>query len=396
MPSLRACDCCSRRKVRCDRQKPCQNCQKSDLLCSYASKPKKRGPKGPTKIIQELRLLQQAQQQTTSTSTAASQDDASAGGFNMMMSETDTARYAADRHYHHNNTTSAEYDVETNTPSPASTSRSHSSTSPIASPGGGCSGGGGGGFTYQRPGASYFPDPTTGALVHPNPIFKPHRLVTHAFAANCAAIFFQNLYPIMPIFDRASFHEAYIRRCHSEPQVYALVTAMCALTLIQLCAVSDGGAGGGGGAEPPESTSTSNNSPWESSAAAARLGISSEYELERLSKTLLSEALRARRFFEYIAAPSLDTVITSFFLFCCYGNLESNAHAWYYLRESIGFAQGIGLDEEKTYWRARQQQQQQQMQAGAREGRGAGAGAGALSDGERWRRMFWLLFITER
>lgn len=382
MPSLRACDCCSRRKVRCDRQKPCQNCQKSDLLCSYASKPKKRGPKGPTKIIQELRLLQQAQQQTvtapepgaSNSNSCVRTSDGLLHAFT-MMSAGETAKYAD----HHHNTT--DYEAETNTPSPASTSHSHSSTSPIDSPGGG---GGGGVFSYQRAGVPYFPDPITGALVHPNPVFKPHRLVTHTFAANCANIFFQNLYPIMPIFDVARFHATYISRCHSSPQVYALVTSMCALTLIQLCAVSDGA---GGGAETGCGESAG-SSPWES-AAAARLGISSEYELEKVGKTLLAEALRARRFFEYIAKPELDTVITSFFLFCCYGNLESDDHAWYYLRESISFAQGIGLDDEVTYWRAKQ----------ARSG-GAGEQGlqqqGTLSDGERRRRMFWLLFITER
>ena len=42
-----ACDCCHARKIRCDGEDPCANCQTTELPCSYLTIPKKKGPKGP-------------------------------------------------------------------------------------------------------------------------------------------------------------------------------------------------------------------------------------------------------------------------------------------------------------------------------------------------------------
>ncbi|KAN0098915.1 hypothetical protein V8E51_014578 [Hyaloscypha variabilis] len=39
-----ACDCCRARKIRCDSQKPCDNCQRTQQSCIYRM-PKKKGPK---------------------------------------------------------------------------------------------------------------------------------------------------------------------------------------------------------------------------------------------------------------------------------------------------------------------------------------------------------------
>ncbi|KAK0127519.1 hypothetical protein ONS96_007053 [Cadophora gregata f. sp. sojae] len=41
-----ACDCCHARKIRCDGEKPCKNCQITELQCTYLAIPKKKGPKG--------------------------------------------------------------------------------------------------------------------------------------------------------------------------------------------------------------------------------------------------------------------------------------------------------------------------------------------------------------
>ncbi|KAF8451726.1 hypothetical protein BDZ91DRAFT_750205 [Kalaharituber pfeilii] len=340
MPNTRACDCCSRRKVRCDRQQPCQNCQKSELLCSYNQPPKKRGPKGPTKIIQELRLKQAQERMLGAAKFHTSSE-------NRSFSPSDGPQF-----YTPDGFTRMDCDEDSVSPT--------SIPSPVpCSP---C-----GGFTYERRGAQYFPDPITGALAHPNPIFKPHRVLTRDFADSCSVIFFQNLYPIMPIFDRSRFRSQYLAEFHTSPQLYAVVASMCALTMIQLCAVSEDA---GESWEPPKT-----------------LGLKIPREdMEKLCKTLMDETLRSRRFFEYIAKPDLDTVITSFFLFCCYGNLEKHDHAWYYLRESISFAQCMGLDDEGTYWKA-------SMKARTATGRDVNR---TLRECKRWRKMFWLLFITER
>ncbi|EPE33942.1 Zn2/Cys6 DNA-binding protein [Glarea lozoyensis ATCC 20868] len=47
LPKVRqACDCCHARKIRCDGQNPCSNCQMTILACTYLAVPKKKGPKG--------------------------------------------------------------------------------------------------------------------------------------------------------------------------------------------------------------------------------------------------------------------------------------------------------------------------------------------------------------
>ncbi|PNY29703.1 sucrose utilization protein SUC1, partial [Tolypocladium capitatum] len=55
-----------------------------------------------------------------------------------------------------------------------------------------------------------------------------------------------------------------------------------------------------------------------------------------------------------------------------YGNLDQSRSAWYYLREAIGLAQSLGVDDASSY-----------------------VGLDAETQ-QRRRRLFWLLFITER
>ena len=64
--------------------------------------------------------------------------------------------------------------------------------------------------------------------------------------------------------------------------------------------------------------------------------------------------------------------MTSFFLFAYYGNHEKHAKAWHYLQEAITFAENLNMDDESSY--------------------------GKLDPVEaQWRRrLYWLLFITER
>lgn len=91
-----------------------------------------------------------------------------------------------------------------------------------------------------------------------------------------------------------------------------------------------------------------------------------------LEKALLDETLRRRKSYDYIEKPSINAVITSFFLFsCCFG-LDKHNTAWFHLREATTLAQIIGMQDEKTYM--------------------MGCPVKAAST----RRLFWLLFVTER
>ncbi|CAF3635614.1 hypothetical protein SNK05_002405 [Fusarium graminearum] len=52
----RACDGCHRRKVKCDSNSPCRNCNTANIQCTYNAIPQKKGPKGSrAKVISELR-----------------------------------------------------------------------------------------------------------------------------------------------------------------------------------------------------------------------------------------------------------------------------------------------------------------------------------------------------
>jgi len=55
-PVRRACDCCRKRKVKCDGEIPCTPCKKAAIRCAYLQPPKKKGPKG-LRSAQVLRAL---------------------------------------------------------------------------------------------------------------------------------------------------------------------------------------------------------------------------------------------------------------------------------------------------------------------------------------------------
>lgn len=79
-----------------------------------------------------------------------------------------------------------------------------------------------------------------------------------------------------------------------------------------------------------------------------------------------------RQEFDILDYPDCTTLLTSFFLFAAYGNLNKPQHALFYLHQAISFAFMLGLHDENTY-------------------------AGLLHpEAEQRRRIYWLLFITER
>jgi len=56
----RACDCCRKRKVRCDGTEPCSPCKKASIRCAYLQPPRKKGPKGlrSSKVLHALRRVE--------------------------------------------------------------------------------------------------------------------------------------------------------------------------------------------------------------------------------------------------------------------------------------------------------------------------------------------------
>ncbi|RLV91019.1 putative sucrose utilization protein SUC1 [Spathaspora sp. JA1] len=87
----------------------------------------------------------------------------------------------------------------------------------------------------------------------------------------------------------------------------------------------------------------------------------------------VSQSIRARDMFNYRLHPSLDTLLTSFFLYVYYVNTETGTPAALnYLRESISTAQILGLHNPSTYTNK------------------------SPAEVHRMRKIYYLLLVTER
>ena len=92
----------------------------------------------------------------------------------------------------------------------------------------------------------------------------------------------------------------------------------------------------------------------------------------RMGSAIWDEAVRVRKGYDYVENPTVNSVMTSFFLFgCCFGLSKHNAGS-HYLREATGLAHSLGMQDEQSYV------------------------LGDLLENSRKRRLFWLLFVTER
>lgn len=87
---------------------------------------------------------------------------------------------------------------------------------------------------------------------------------------------------------------------------------------------------------------------------------------------LLEETLRVRKSYDHLESPTMNSLVTSFFLFGCYFGLDLHNKAWFHLREATTLAHILGMQKEETY-----------LQFDAVEA-------------SRRRRLYWLLFVTER
>ena len=155
----------------------------------------------------------------------------------------------------------------------------------------------------------------------------------------------------MPVVRREALQRDSHHPNHLSPQRYAFLAALCAATHIQL--KLDGG---------PSPASDSNTT---TAVDVDGHGLMSGDEL-------LAEAVRARNECKVVEDMNVESLLTSFFLFACYGNLDKQRQAWFYLCQTTSMAFELGLHRESTY-----------------------AGLSA-EEAEEKRRVFWLLFVTER
>lgn len=185
-------------------------------------------------------------------------------------------------------------------------------------------------------------DPSLSELPDARP---PARRLTPSILLAHVNIYLKYLFPIMPVVRCDELrHDSYQPR-HVSAQRYAFLAALCATTHIQL--KLDG-----------------------ASQATAMSGIDGQALMS--GEELLAEAVRARNECDIIEEVNTETLLTSFFLFASYGNLDKQPQAWFYLSQTISMAFTLGLHREATYT------------------------ALSIEEAEEKRRIFWLLFVTER
>lgn len=177
---------------------------------------------------------------------------------------------------------------------------------------------------------------------------RPGRLPSIALLAH-VNIHLKYLYPIMPVVSPEQVLHDSQDPLSLSPERYAFITALCAATHSQL-----------------ELDEAKIEVDINIDSTSASLSCFSGIEL-------LTEATDARgkcsNICEYVTVESL---LTSFFLFATYGNLDLHDQAWFYLSQATTMAHTLGLHRENTY---------------------SEFGAG---ESEERRRVFWLLFVTER
>ncbi|KAH6869331.1 RING-3 [Thelonectria olida] len=167
--------------------------------------------------------------------------------------------------------------------------------------------------------------------------FQPSPRISAGCIRWCLDAYFLHKYPLTPILDRHEI-DLWLQRPLNSPSQYGLLTSCCAVISLS-----------------PEIHTL-------------------QPEVEMLpARFLIAETLRSRQHCNIVENQSLIHVQTSFFLYASFFCLDKDNAAWYYLREAITILQTLRLHEESTYSDAEDQ-------------------VSAIYA----RRMFWVLFITER
>ncbi|KAJ5584241.1 uncharacterized protein N7459_004041 [Penicillium hispanicum] len=312
-PFKQACDNCRRRKIKCSRQLPCDKCQRLLLSCSYSDVLRRKGPKFRTLYPLAPVHPLSARAEAAPDQLYIPQDtfsDPSAYGFS---SPTSPSFGVAEAQYVSHDFS----DSLSQLPPPDLVSSPDSTDSTVESAHG-----------YALPHARRL---------------SPQILLAHV------NVYVKYLFPIMPVVRAEQLRLDSHQPERISPRRYAFLASLCAATHIQLKL---------DGANPVPDP--------------ARLQSLDGGHALVSGEKLLSEAVRARQECDIVEDISIDNLLTSFFLFASYGNLDQQSHAWFYLCQATSMAFTLGLHRESTYSEF------------------------PVEEAEERRRVFWLLFITER
>ena len=177
------------------------------------------------------------------------------------------------------------------------------------------------------------------------PYARVSGLLTPELIEGCANFFFAQMYPTLPILYRNQIRQT-VADMSNSVEAYCLVAAFCAFMLIQPGIILKTG--------------------------QTREELTSSITNPEMGNLLMEECVRMRKCYDYIENPTVNATITSFFLFACCFGLNKDNTAWLHLREATALAQILGLQDESTYM------------------------FDNVIETSRKRRLFWLLFVTER
>lgn len=313
----RACDRCRGRKTRCDGLEPCRTCSRVGVECQYKlpEKPKGRRPRSskPQKISEQHVTITPESLQTDNFS-SCTERTVWTPSLESPLEFPDTLNDVFPSVHH------------ANTQSPLAR------TVPIWGPS----------IQYgmYQPPMKTFPPST----------FSPY-----------IELFFDRLYPILPVLDLQKLREIVAEPSETDfdwqisKEDYALLTSLSAAVILQLNL---------------HNQECLNDAFQTLLHQHRRLSNADRTNLTFISaENFITHCLQARQQWDFAAEPNEKCIMTSFFLFEFYGNKNQSQKAWYYLREAIGFALAMRLDEPATY---------------------------EDPPSHNSQRMFWLLFITER
>lgn len=315
-----ACDGCKVRKVKCSRQKPCRACDQAALECTYNTVPLRRGPRGRKGHL--VSLLD---------SSPAMPDGLCEVETARSVSETDAPMCVQSQMMAWEGRSCKSPEVGKSPPPSSSPSLEPFAKTP--------------GPVANAPS----PDERTDHVLEDQKQyhFQPLKRIRSTVIQAHVHVFLKHMFPIMPVLDPDTVLQECTNPEALPAQNYAFLAALCAATHIQL-KLSD----------PDNGESAQHCQPDSTSAIHG--------------ESLIEEVLRTRQDFDSLENPSCIVLLTSFFLFAAYGNLNKGISALFYLHQAISLAFTLGLHDEDTYTIL------------------------PFVEAERQRSIYWLLFITER
>ena len=343
-PLRRACDCCRKRKVKCDGGEPCGPCKKATIRCAYLQPPKKKGPKGlrSARVLHALRRIDDTA--SGAPTSPLSPEHSSFGNWDWNQPNN-----TANGVHYPERMAQQQHDVMYGPHTSVPPDQTYFTQMPTSMP------------TAQAtqpqqyakdPYSSAWRSETISAGSDIPPMLSPSISATFSDASSTRLpgesftpyieLFFTHMFPIMPIIDRTVYLNPtyYANSAMWTAEEYSFLCSICAATIVQLD---------------------------DSIAKPAPI-----YPGKPTDDVFAEACLRERKRFDYLERLSTLSIMTSFFTFAYYGNHTQPGKAWYYLQEAITFAETLELDQEETYKQLNPVEAQWQ------------------------RRLYWLLFITER